>query len=148
MLWLESLLRTFVKPWSVMLWKWGCWGFYLLKGKLENNVDNWWMVYFCDWNKKKVNLGSCLSACLWECCLVPNYLGSYAAFLGGFGVFFGHIFLQFIIVCSNFVHLFQMIVNWNWYIFLSLSGIGFLHKHCCYLCCHWLCGSHFPCYII
>ena len=132
MLWLESLLRTFVKPWSVMLWKWGCWCFYLLKKKLENNADNWWMVYLCDWNKKKVSLRSCSSACLWECCLVPNYLGFYAPFLGGFGMFFGHIFLLFIIVCLDFVHLLRMIVNWNWYIFLSLSGIGFLHKHCCY----------------
>ena len=139
MLWLELLLQTFVKPWS--------WCFYLLKGKLENNTDNWWMVYFCDWNKKKVNLGSCSSACLWV--LLGAWL--FGILCSIFGWFWSVLWAHFLVVYYSLFRFYSLVLNdceLKLIYFLSLSGIGFLHKHCCYVCCHWLCGSHFLCYII
>ena len=64
-------------------------------------------VYFCDLKGEfrilfSVHQLACESAA---------YLGSYAPFLGCFGLFFGHIFLLFVILCSDFVHLFRLIVN-------------------------------------
>ena len=180
MLWLESLLWTFVKPWFVMLWNEGVDVFIFWKGnwKIMQTIDEWF-TFAIEIKKSEFRI-------LFISLLVRVLLGAwlFGILCSIFGWFWSILWAHFLVVYYSLFRFCSLVLNdcelkliyflsfssafrvffWCiklyfakkvgiWFDFLmifisEISGIGFLHKHCCYLCCHWLCGSHFPCYII